>query len=281
MELVGQAILLGILQGLTEFIPISSSAHLELAPWLLGWSQQGLIGSLAFDVFLHLGTLVALLVAFGRDWLRLLGALLHSVRERAIGTDPDRRLAWLLLAASIPAAAIGFALEDVIDTAFHGDATGSRLAIAAFLVLGAIILWLADRLGRRDRGLDRLDGLRAVAVGLAQAAALLPGISRSGATMAAGMAAGLDREAAARFSFLLALPITLGAGLYGSRHLLAASHTSLEWLALGAGLAAAAASGVIAIGFLLRWLRTRSMLVFSLERVVLAALVIGLIGAGR
>ena len=281
MELVLQAALIGILQGLTEFIPVSSSAHLELAPWIAGWSTGGLIDSLSFDVFLHLGTLVALLAYFGRDWLRLLGAALASIRERRIGTDPDRRLAWLLILATVPAALIGFVGEDWISQHLHADSGGVRLAIAGFMVVGAVGLWLADQLGSRRREIDRLDPPSALAIGLSQALALLPGISRSGATITTGLALGLTRESAARFSFLLATPIILGAGLYGSRHLLSASHTGTEWLALGAGLATAAISGLLAISFLLSWLRTRSVTVFAVYRLAFAALIVVLVVAGR
>jgi undecaprenyl-diphosphatase len=254
---------------------------LELTPWLLGWEQDGLIGSLSFNVFLHLGTLLALLVHVGRDWLRLLGALGRSIAERRIGDDPDRRLGWLLVLATVPAALIGFALEDAIEAAFHGDADLSRLSIAGFLVIGAAALFLADRLGARQRDLSAIGTGAALAIGLSQAAALLPGISRSGATIATGLAFGLTRQTAARFSFLLATPITLGAGLYGSRHLLTASHTSIEWIAIGVGFVAAAVSGALAIGFLLRWLRTRSVAIFCLERLVLAAVVVALLAAGH
>jgi undecaprenyl-diphosphatase len=281
VELIFQAALIGLIQGLTEFIPVSSSAHLELTPWILGWEQDGLIGSLSFNVFLHLGTLLALLVHVGRDWLRLLGALWRSVRERQIGDDPDRRLGWLLVLATVPAALIGFALEDAIEAAFHGDSDLSRLAIAGFLVVGAAVLYLADRFGARRTGLEGVGRGTALAIGLSQAAALLPGISRSGATMSTGLALGLTRETAARFSFLLATPITLGAGIYGSRHLLGAAHSSTEWIAIGAGFAAAAISGAFAIGFLLRWLRTRSMAIFCLERVALAGLVVVLLAIGH
>jgi undecaprenyl-diphosphatase len=281
MDLIIQAALIGLIQGLTEFIPVSSSAHLELTPWLLGWEQDGLIGSLSFNVFLHLGTLLALLVHVGRDWLRMLGALGRSIAERRIGDDPDRRLGWLLVVATIPAALIGFALEDAIEAAFHGDADLSRLAIAGFLVIGAAVLFVADRLGARQRDLGAIGPGPALAIGLSQAAALLPGISRSGATIATGLAFGLTRQTAARFSFLLATPITLGAGLYGSRHLLTASHTSTEWFAIGVGFVAAAVSGALAIGFLLRWLRTRSVAIFCLERLVLAALVVVLLAVGH
>ena len=277
MDLIIQAALIGLLQGLTEFIPVSSSAHLELAPWIAGWDSGGLIGSLAFDVFLHLGTLVALLAYFARDWVRYLGALLASLREARIGRDPDRRLAWLLVLATVPAAIIGFLGEDLIDSVFHGDSDAVRLAIAGFLVLGAAALWAADRIGARRRELDEIGTGSALIVGFSQALALLPGISRSGATITAGLALGLNREAAARFSFLLATPITLGAGLYGSRRLLTEAHTGTEWAAIGAGFVVAAISGMLAIGFLLSWLRTRSVTVFSLYRVIFAAVIVVLV----
>lgn len=281
MDVVLQAVLVALIQGLTEFIPVSSSAHLELVPWMAGWEEGGLVGSLAFDVFLHLGTLVALVAFFARDWVRLIGAGLASLRERRIGDDPDRRVAWLLVAATVPAAIIGFALEGLIEEAFHRDSDAARLTIAGFLVVGAIGLWMADRLGSRDRDLADLRLPSALAIGLSQALALLPGISRSGATLTAGLALGLDRESAARFSFLLATPITLGAGLYGSRRLFTESLTGNEWLAIGAGFAVAAVSGMLAIGFLLAWLRRRSVAVFSIYRIVFAALVVALVLAGR
>jgi undecaprenyl-diphosphatase len=281
LDVIIQAALIGLLQGLTEFIPISSSAHLELAPWIAGWETDGLVGSLAFDVFLHLGTLVALLVYFARDWLRYLGAWLASVRERRIGDDPDRRIAWLLIAATIPAALIGFGLEGVIEQTFHRDNDVARLAIAGFLVVGAVGLGVADRFGSQRRELRDVTTSTALVIGLSQALALLPGISRSGATITAGRALGLNREAAARFSFLLATPITLGAGLYGSRKLLTEAHTGVEWLAIGVGFTVAALSGTVAIGFLLAWLRRRSLTVFSLYRVGFAAVVVILVLIGR
>jgi undecaprenyl-diphosphatase len=156
-----------------------------------------------------------------------------------------------------------------------------RLAIAAFLVVGAVGLWLADRLGSRHRDLDELTVPGALTIGFSQALALLPGISRSGATITAGLALGLTRESAARFSFLLATPITLGAGLYGSRHLLDEAHSGTEWLALAGGLIAATIAGLLAISFLLAWLRSRSVTIFSLYRIALAALVVALVIVGR
>jgi undecaprenyl-diphosphatase len=281
MDTILQAALVGLIQGLTEFIPISSSAHLELTPWILGWETDELVGSLAFDVFLHLGTLVALLVYFARDLWRYFRAWVASIRDRRIGGDVDRRLAWLLFAATIPAALIGFTLEDLIAEAFHGDNDGARLAIAAFLVVGATALFAADRLGERHRELDDVGAPTALTIGFSQALALLPGISRSGATITAGLALGLTREAAARFSFLLATPITFGAGLYGSRRLLAASLTGEQWIAVGVGFAVSALSGLLAIGFLLAWLRRRSVAIFSLYRLAFAGLVVALVLIGR
>jgi undecaprenyl-diphosphatase len=281
VELVLQAALIGILQGLTEFIPVSSSAHLELAPWIFGFGTNGLLSSLTFDAFLHLGTLIALLGYFAGDWVRLLRAGAASIVERRIGEDQDRRLAWLLILATVPAAAIGFVGEDWISKVLHGDSNALRLAIAGFIIVGAAGLWVADRFGQRRHQIEQLTPAKATAIGLSQALALLPGISRSGATMSAGLFFGLTREAAARFSFLLATPITLGAGLWGSRHLLTEAHTGNEWLAIGVAFAAAAISGMLAIGFLLRWLRTRSMSVFVGYRIALAGLIVVLVVAGR
>ncbi len=281
MELAFQAAVIGLIQGLTEFIPISSSAHLALAPWLFGWEDSPLVGSLEFDVFLHLGTLVALLAYFGSDWWRLIRAGLASLRDRRIGDDPDRRLAWFLALATVPAAVIGFVGEDLIAEAFHSNTSSAHLAIAAFLVIGATVLWVADRLGRRNRDLAGVDLPRALTIGFSQAAALLPGISRSGATIATGLFLGLDRESAARFSFLLATPITLGAGLYGARHLLTAALPSEQLVAMLVGLVVAAVSGWLSIRFLLNWLRTRSLAVFSLERIILAAVVVVFVAMGH
>jgi undecaprenyl-diphosphatase len=281
VDLILQAALIGLLQGLTEFIPVSSSAHLELFPWFAGWQGSPLIGSLAFDVFLHFGTGLALLIYFARDLWRYLRAWVASIRDRRIGTDPDRRAAWLLLIASVPAAIIGFLGEDLINEVFHGDSDTTRLAIAGFLVVGATGLWFADRLGSRQRRMDAIGVPAALTVGFSQALALLPGISRSGATITAGLALGLTRESAARFSFLLATPITVGAGLYGSRHMLTETHSGSEWVAIGVGFVVAVASGLIAIGFLLAWLRRRSVVVFSVYRIALAILVVLLVVGGR
>lgn len=281
MDLVFQAGLIGLLQGLSEFIPVSSSAHLVIAPWVLGWGDSALLNSLAFDVFLHLGTGVALLIYFAGDIWRLLRAWVASIVERRIGADPERRLAWLLVVATVPAAVIGVLGEEAVSRLFHSGGSGARLAIAGFMVVGAAALYAADRFGSQREPMRGLTFPRAAVIGFSQAFALLPGISRSGATITTALGLGLTREAAARFSFLLATPITIGAGLYGSRHMLTEAHSGTEWLAIGVGFVAAAISGMIAIGFLLSWLRRHSVGIFSAYRVLFAIGVVALVLIGR
>ncbi len=269
MDLFVQALVMGVVQGLTEFLPISSSGHLIVVPFLMGWDDP-FITSLAFSVMLHIGTLAALLVYFRADWVRLVPAGLAAIRDRSFRGDPDRRLAWLLVAATIPAAIAGFVLSDLIETAFREIGL-----VAVTLVGGAVILWLADRWGARTKGVDDVTFPVAIAIGAAQALALVPGISRSGISISAARFAGLDREAAARFSFLMATPITAGAALFEIRKL-AAGETGVD-VAVGplvVGMLAAFVSGMIAIGFLLRYLRTRSLNVFVAYRLVLAAVVV-------
>ncbi len=267
MELLIQAAVIGIVQGLTEFLPISSSAHLIAVPRILGWNDP-FLNSAAFDVMLHLGTLVALLGYFWRDLLRLLGAFLASLRDRRIGTDPDRRLAWLLVITVVPAALLGVALESFFDEFFR-----ERLILVALLLaVGAVLLWLAERAATQRRELDALRVPDAVAIGAAQALALFPGISRSGISIAAGLFVGLTREAAARFAFLMGTPIIAGAGLWKLRGLLAAGGLGSNTGPLLVGMLAAAISGLIAIGILLAYLRRHSTRVFIGYRLVAAAL---------
>lgn len=269
MDIVLQALVMGIVQGLTEFLPVSSSGHLVIVPYLLGW-DDALITSLAYSVMLHLGTLVALLVYFRADWLRLVPAGLAAVRDRSLRDDPDRRLAWLLIAATIPAALAGFLLNDLIEQRFRQVGL-----VALMLVVGGVILWLADRWGRRDRGIGDVTLPVALGIGAAQALALVPGISRSGISISAARLAGLDREAAARFSFLMATPVTAGAGIFEARKLLTGeAGVDVAVAPLLVGMIAAVGSGLVAIHFMLRYLRTRSLSVFVAYRVVLAAAVL-------
>ena len=260
---------MGIAQGLTEFLPISSSGHLLLVPFFLGW-DDAFINSLAFSVMLHLGTLAALLVYFRADWLRIVPAGFAAIRDRTFAGDPDRRLAWLLVAATIPAAIAGFVFNDAIETVVREPAL-----VAVTLVMGGIILWLADRLGRSDRQIDDVTFPIATGIGAAQALALIPGISRSGISISAARFAGLDRENAARFSFLMATPITAGAIVFEVRRLVSGElGVDVEVLPLVVGMLTSFAAGVFAISILLRYLRTHSLTIFVIYRFVLAALVL-------
>ena len=269
MDTLLQALIMGIVQGLTEFLPVSSSGHLIIVPFVFGWDDP-FITSLAFSVMLHIGTLLALLVYFRADWFRLVPAGLAAIRDRSFRADPDRRLAWLLVAATIPAAVAGFLLNDLIATAFRAPGL-----VVVTLVAGAAILWLADRWGARTKGVEDVTFPLAIGLGAAQALALVPGISRSGISISAARFAGLDREAAARFSFLMATPITAGAALFEGRKL--ATGEALVTVSLGplvVGMFAAFVSGTLAIGFLLRYLRTRSLNVFVAYRLAVAAVVV-------
>jgi undecaprenyl-diphosphatase len=264
-----QAIVLGIVQGLTEFLPISSSGHLIIVPALLGWDDP-FIESLAFSVMLHVATLAALLTYFARDWARLIPAGLAAIRDRSFRGDPDRRLAWLLAATTIPAVIAGVALNDLIETVFREP----RL-VAMTLVAGAVILWLADRGGSKTRSIEQLGFGAALAIGAAQALALIPGISRSGISISAGLFAGLEREAAARFAFLMAMPITAGAGIWEARKILAGEAVvDLPLLPLVAGMVAALLAGLLAIAVLLRYLRNHGLGIFVGYRLLVAAILL-------
>lgn len=269
MDTVLQAFVMGVVQGLTEFLPISSSGHLILVPALLGWTDP-FIDSLAFSVMLHLGTLVALLVYFWRDWLRLVPAGLAALRDRSFGGDPDRRLAWLLLATTIPASTVGFLFNDFIEE-------NVRLPgiVAVLLVIGGIILWLADRWGRGDRRIDELSFANAISIGVAQAIALFPGVSRSGISISAGLFVGLSRRDAARFSFLMATPIIAGAGAWETLKVIRGDGAvAMEIAPLVVGMVAAVLSGLVAIHVLLRWLAGHPLDVFVVYRILVAAVVV-------
>jgi undecaprenyl-diphosphatase len=266
---------MGIVQGLTEFLPISSSGHHIIVPYLFGWDDP-FITSLAFSVMLHVGTLVALLVYFRADWLRLVPAGFAAIRDRSIRGDPDRILAWLLVAATIPAAIAGFLFDDIIESQIRQVGV-----VAVMLVVGAAIMWTADHFGRRTKGVGDVTFPVAVGIGAAQALALVPGISRSGISISAGRFAGLDRPAAARFAFLMATPITAGAIVFEARKLISGeSSVAVEVLPLIVGLIASLVSGFLAIHFMLRYLRTRSLDIFVWYRLVLAAIVLVIWQAG-
>jgi undecaprenyl-diphosphatase len=266
-----RAIIMGIVQGLTEFIPVSSSAHLALVPWLLGWPPAGFL----FDLMLHWGTLLAVFVVFWRDFVNLIGAWFGSIGRRSLA-DPNARVAWFIILGSIPAVVLGFLFKDFVEGLFLNPP-----AIGFFLLITAAILALAEVLTtnlRNPRMLDRMNWVDAVAIGFAQALALAPGISRSGSTIATGLARGLRREEAARFSFLLGTPVIFGAGLLQLVDVLQSDPTEVtnQLLPLAAGFVAAAVAGVLAIRFLLRYLRNHTLYIFSAYCLVLGLVTIAL-----
>ncbi len=255
------ALVLGVLQGLGEFLPISSSGHLIVVPWLLGWPDSGL----SFDVALHLGTLLAVAAAFWRDWLRLLLAFLRALPAgRALEDAASRQLVYLAL-ATVPGALAGFFLDRWAETVFRAPGL-----VATMMALMGGLLWVADRQAGRSAPAGEVSLRDALIVGLAQALAIVPGTSRSGATIAAALLLGQRREAAARFSFMLALPITAGAALVKVPHLFRAGADSGPVLV---GMLAAAISGFLAIRLLLASVRTRSYLPFAVYRFGFALLV--------
>jgi undecaprenyl-diphosphatase len=268
VDLSIQALVMGLVQGLTEFIPVSSSGHLVLVPWLFGWKDP-FINSVAFSVVLHMGTLVALLAFFWTDWLTLIPAGLAAIRDRSIKGDPNRKMALLLLAATIPAVIAGPIFESKFE-----DLVREPARIALMLCVGAAILWLADRWGSKLRDETSLSFGESLALGLAQVIALVPGISRSGISISAGLFMGLNREAAARFSFLMATPVVGGAGIWEARKFLtheAGPNPEINVIVIG--FCAALISGFVAIRFMLEFLKRQPLTAFVLYRVVAAAAV--------
>lgn len=268
-----KAIVLGVVQGATEFIPVSSSGHLVIVPWLLGWEPSTLL----FDAILHWGTLLSLLIVFGQDFWNMLLAVLRSIRTRSL--DADARLAWLIVLGSIPAAVFGYLVKDALEALFLG---ASAPLVAGFsLLVTALLLATSEFLTAKSvnfRSLDELKVRDSVAIGLAQVLALLPGVSRSGSTIAAGLVCGLRRETAARFSFLLGAPVFFGAGL------LELTDTVLEEQAqfiadlpvLLIGFAVSAITGFLAIRFLLAYLRENSLYIFAAYCLVAGCIVLAL-----
>jgi undecaprenyl-diphosphatase len=263
---VFQAIVLGVLQGLAEFLPISSSAHLALAPWVFGWQDPGL----AFDVALHLGTLVAVLWYFRRDWLALGLSALTILRRRTITTPDEWRVVFLVI-ATIPGAIAGLLLEDAAETTLRAPAL-----IAVMLMIMGVVLWATDKFSKADRPLAEMHWRDALLIGVAQAFALVPGVSRSGATMTAARTFRFDRRSAAVFSFLLSTPITAAAAVVKVPDALAAGGFSAPLIA---GVFAAALSAWLAIAVLLRYLAQHTFGVFALYRLALGATILGLVFA--
>ena len=268
MDLSIQALIMGLVQGLTEFIPVSSSGHLVLVPWLFGWKDP-FITSVAFTVILHMGTLVALLVFFWRDWVTLIPAGLAAIRDRSFKGDPNRKMAFLLIVATIPAVLVGPIFESKLE-----DLVREPARIALFLCVGAAILWLADRWGSKQRDETSLTFLESLGIGVAQVIALVPGISRSGISISAGLWMGLNREAAARFSFLMATPVIGGAGIWEARKLFThEAGPNPEMNVILIGFIASMISGFLAIRFMLAFLKRQPLTAFVVYRVVAAVVV--------
>ena len=279
--LILKAILLGLVQGLTEFIPISSSAHLVIIPWLFQWDDPAL-ESLTFDVALHLGTLVALLGFFANDWVRIIRAGVSSIIEGKIGEDVDRKLAWFLVIASIPGGVIGLLFEHTIEGWFHPAEgpieSSSMITMALIIALLGGLLWVAERMAAHLRRMNQITLKDSILIGAAQALAIFPGVSRSGSTITAGLALGLERETAARFSFLLSAPIVAGAGLKSLFKIYSGIQNGMisgsEFTLFIIGFLTAAISGYLCIKFLLRFLQKNPTNVFVYYRWVLALVVL-------
>jgi undecaprenyl-diphosphatase len=270
-----QAVVLGIVQGLTEFAPVSSSGHLILVPWLFHWPILNDVAlNKTFDVALHMGTFFGALAYFWRDISKYLAGFVRSISHRSI-SQPDERLAWLILAGTIPGAVVGAGLESVIE-----EKLGAPWLIAIMLIAFGIVLYLVDRLADHRRQMDDIGLADALIIGMAQAVALQPGVSRSGVTITAARARGLDRETAARFSFLLALPIIGGAGVLKSVDLLKEGLPPGLAAPFFWGFIASAVSGFLVIWLLLGYVRRRDFAPFVVYRVLAGLVVLGIIVSG-
>ena len=271
---IWQAILLGLTQGASEFAPISSSGHLILVPWMLDIPivRQADLNK-TFDVALHMGTLLGAVIYFRHDLARYLVAWFRTLGSRRIETT-DERLAWALVVGTIPAVIVGAALEEVIQ-----ENLSQPWLIAVMFVAFGVVLWLVDRITAQARAFETIGVRTGLYLGLAQSLALQPGVSRSGVTMTAARLIGLDREASARFSFLLSIPVVLGAGLFKSvdlaQHGFQGYGSEFFW-----GFVASAVSGFVVIAFLLRYLRGHSFAIFLWYRLAVAALAFALIATG-
>ena len=263
-----QAIVLGIVQGLTEFLPISSSGHLRIVPAFFGWDDPGA----AFTAVVQIGTMAAVLLYFRRDLWRIASAWVRSLRDPAVRRTLDARLGWYIVLGTIPISVLGLAFKDPIETEFR-----SLTLIGTTLIVFGLVMLLAEKVSRRERELDSLTVRDGVVIGCAQALALVPGVSRSGATISAGLFLNFDRTAAARYSFLLSVPAVVLSGLFELRH---AGEGGLPVGATVVATLLAFVTGYASIAFLLRYLVRHSIGVFVGYRVVLGALVIALAAAG-
>ncbi|MBI2686262.1 MAG: undecaprenyl-diphosphatase UppP [Acidobacteria bacterium] len=261
-----QVIVLAIVQGITEFLPISSSAHLALTPWLFGWQDQGL----EFDIALHVGTLFSVLLYFYKDWLRIIangfGLALSSVDPTL---DRNPKMLWYLVAATIPAGVAGLLFKDKIETTLR-----SPFVMGSMLVIVGLVMWLAERVAKHERTMDQMSLTDCLTIGGAQALALVPGTSRSGITMTAGLFRNLDRATAARFSFLLSTPVVAAAALKGVLDLRKHGAMDTNLMPVAIGIVVTAITGCFVISMLLKYLRTNSVLPFVFYRIAFGVFVL-------
>jgi undecaprenyl-diphosphatase len=261
-----QVVVLAIVQGITEFLPISSSAHLALAPWLLGWKDQGL----TFDIALHFGTLIAVLIYFFKDWVQVIGQAFGARSGHDEELSRNRGLLWLLVIATIPVGVFGLLFEKQAETAWR-----SPTQIAFMLIAIGVLMYIAERVGRRRRNLSGINFIDSVVIGCSQALAIVPGTSRSGITITAGLFRDLDRTSAARFSFLLSTPAIGGAALKALKDLLDQGGIPPDMVmpfALGMGLSAL--TGCLVIAWFLRFLQRRTLRFFVAYRIVFGLIVL-------
>ena len=271
-----QAIILGIVQGLTEFLPISSSGHLLLVPWLFNWHflLENPELNKTFDVALHLGTFVAVVIYFWREIVRLVGAWVRSIARRSLA-EPEAKLAWLLIVSTIPAAIVGVLFEDFIT-----NTLGKPWMIGVAMIVFAGFMYLIDHVAKLDRDMEALSWFDAVLIGVAQSLALLPGVSRSGITMMTGLLLRLDRESAARYSFLMSIPVIGGAAVFKGLEVAQDGLPAGTATPFAVGMVSAALSGIVAIWFVLAYLKRHDFNLFVVYRIVIGVGVIVLVVSG-
>ena len=266
-----KAVVLGIIQGLTEFLPISSSAHLRIFPDLFGWGDPGA----AFTAVIQIGTELAVLIYFRKDIWRIASAWVQSVYKPALRGTLDSRMGWYIIVGSLPIVILGVLLKDIIEKDFR-----SLWIIGTTLVVLGIILGIADQVGKSDRAIREMSLTHAVYLGLAQACALVPGVSRSGATISMGRFLGYDREAATRFAFLLAIPAVVGAGIFELKEIPGGDNAYGPWPTLVATVVSFVV-GYAAIAWLLRYVITKSYLPFVVYRIALGAFTLTMVSLGH
>jgi undecaprenyl-diphosphatase len=273
-----ESIILGIVQGITEFLPISSSAHIIIVPWFFGWGEPGL----TFNVAVHMGTLLAVLLYFRADIMAMAMALPKGIAAGTPLADPMSRMALIILAGSIPAGVIGFTFGDQIENVFHdgGNASVAMAIIAGMLIVVGLLMLMVERRLPQHREFERIGWRDGIIIGLAQAVSLIPGTSRSGSTITAGMILGLRKEVAARFSFLLGIPAVAGAGMLEASRLAERGLAADERLPFIVGAITSLVVGYASIAFLLKFLRTNSVLVFTVYRCGLGLMMLVLIAGG-